>query len=81
MQVLNIVMIIHKKVEYKTKFSNEYLLLAMIICLLLQVKEMKWCMVELGMTRGGGGGELQPSQNLGNFDFLGRKRNLGKANF
>ena len=35
----------------------------------------------IGNDSGGGGGELQPSQNLGNFDFLGRKRNLGKANF
>ena len=34
------------------------------------------------MGRGGRGrGELQPAQNLGNLDFLGSERNLGKANF
>ena len=32
------------------------------------------------MGRGDGGG-LQPPQNLGNLDFLGSKRNLGKVSF
>ena len=30
---------------------------------------------------GRGGGKAQPPQNLGNLDFLGSKRSLGKANF
>ena len=31
--------------------------------------------------RGGGGGGCSPPKILGNLDFLGSKRNLGKANY
>ena len=35
----------------------------------------------MGRGSGKGGGGLQPPQHLGNLDFLGSKRNLGKADF
>ena len=37
--------------------------------------------VHIRMDGGGGTGGLQPPPNLGDLDFLGSKRNLGKANF
>ena len=40
------------------------------------------CILHRRIGQGGGGARgLQPPQNLGNLDFLGSKRNLGKANF
>ena len=48
----------------------------------LKKKVLRDTLTHIGVwARGERGVALQPPQNLGDLDFLGSKRNLGKANF